>query len=365
MRLATFIETAQVQILAEAIAFAKTIPALQHTSEKALRDHLPEVLEAISADLRTSQTRAASILKSHGKATPGTSQTSAQTHGLTRAQDGINIEQLIAEFRALRSSILRLWAEAYPVGPDAFEDITRFNEAIDQAVAESVKVHADERERWRQIFLGIVGHDLRGPLHTISLTAALMRQQGSAPVQQTALLTRGIERMTGLLNTLLEYSRSNLGGDMPLQREPIDLSAVCADELDLQRAAYPDAEIEYAVQGNTEGVFDASWMRQAIGNLVTNAIKHGDAGTAVSVKMDGDANRARVSVENAGDLPPDEIEQLFEPLRRGRSGSGTLDRSHLGLGLFIARQVTTAHGGTIKGSSSEGRVRFTIDVPKY
>ena len=364
MRLATFLETARDQILDEAVAFARTIPALEHTGEQALRDHLPDVLKAISADLRTAQSRTEAIVKSHGHAPDASSQTSAETHGLTRAHDGIDIQQLVAEFRALRSSILRLWAEAHPVQPDAIDDIMRFNEAIDQAVAESVKFYAEERERWREIFLGVLGHDLRGPLSTISLTVAVLRKQGIAPVQQTAMLTRGVARMKSLLDTLLEYSRASLGVGMALQLESVDLASACGEELELQRAAHPDAEIDYDAHGPTDGAFDASWVREALGNLVSNAIKHGDTAEPVTVNLEGDDNYVRVIVENAGELPSDDIEKLFEPLRQGKIGSKQSDRTHLGLGLFIVRQVARAHGGDVTGSCSDRRVRFTMELPK-
>ena len=222
MRIATFLEVESEKVLEEVAAFAKTIPALKEVDEKTLRNHIPEVLKAISADLRTPQSRTESIEKSHGNAPPRASRSSAQTHGLMRAQSGIDIEQLVAEFRAMRSSVLRLWSEAHPFGPEAIEDITRFNEAIDQAVAESVQYYAQERARWHEIFLGVLGHDLRGPLNAVALTAELMVKQGIAPSQQTAMLQRGIIRMKTLLDSLLEYTRSNLGVGMALQVAPTD-----------------------------------------------------------------------------------------------------------------------------------------------
>lgn len=194
-----------------------------------------------------------------------------------RAQSGIDIEQLVAEFRALRSSILRLWTETYPIGPDTIHDITRFNEAIDQAVAESVQFYARERERWREIFLGVLGHDLRGPLNAVALMVELMARQGTAPAQQTAMLERGVHRMKTLLDSLLEYSRSNLGVGMVLHLAPTDLAAACSEEVQLQRLAHPGARIEFSAQGPTEGTYDASRVREALGNLVSNAVKHGDA----------------------------------------------------------------------------------------
>lgn len=365
MRLATFLEAARDQILEESVAFAKTIPALRLTSEKALRDHLPQVLEAISADLRSAQSRTQSIAKSQGDAPASSSRTSAQTHGLMRAQDGINVEQLVAEFRALRSSVLRQWAEAHPLGPTAIQDITRFNEAIDQAVAESVQFYADGRERWREIFLGVLGHDLRSPLTAIALTVEVMRKQGTAPQKQTALLARGVGRLKSLLDSLLEHCRVTLGAGMALQCGPVDLAGSCADELELQQAAHPDALFTYETQGQTHGAFDASRVREALGNLVSNAIKHGDPGEPILVRVEGAPDAVRILVENTGQLPADGIETLFEPLRQGNTGPARADRTHLGLGLFIVRQIARAHGGDAAGTCSANRVRFTIELPKH
>ncbi|KQW54134.1 sensor histidine kinase [Variovorax sp. Root411] len=364
MRLAIFLETAREQILEAAIAFAGTIPALRDTEKQMLRDHLPHVLKTISADLRSTQSRTESIAKARGEAVPSSFRTSAQTHGLMRAQMGISIEQLVAEFRALRSSILRLWGDAYPPGPGAIEEITRFNEAIDQAVAESVQFYAQERERWRQIFLGVLGHDLRGPLNAIALTVELMRAQAEVPSAQTALLERGVKRLTSLLDSLLECNRASFGAGMVLQRAPVDVAAACAEELELLRAAHPNARIQYEELGDNKGVFDTSRVREALGNLVSNAIKHGDPSEPAVVRVEGTDQSVRLSVENAGEIPPHEIELLFEPLHRRNVSSANAERTHLGLGLFIARQIARAHGGETTGTCSGRHVCFTIELPK-
>ncbi|KQR41438.1 sensor histidine kinase KdpD [Acidovorax sp. Leaf160] len=364
MRLARFLETDREAILSAASAYARTIPALASTDEETLRDHLPHLLESISADLRTTQTRQQSIEKSHGDAPEGGAVTSAQVHGLLRARRGISIEQLVAEFRALRSSILRLWMDKADVDGESVEDIIRFNEAIDQAVAESVQYYAQERERWRQIFLGVLGHDLRGPLSSIALTIEVMRRAGTAPTHQTALLSRAVKRLTSLLDSLLEYNRAGFGAGMQLQRRATDLRAACAEELELLRAAHPDAQIQLTADDAVHADVDASRVREALSNLVSNAVKHGKAGQPVIVTLAGDASVARVSVKNAGDIPAGEMESLFEPLRQRDSPSVRTERTHLGLGLFIARQIARAHGGDVVGASGNGTVAFTIHLPK-
>ncbi|MBT2303211.1 HAMP domain-containing histidine kinase [Variovorax paradoxus] len=369
MQLAAFIELAKEEILAESVAYARTITTLKDEDEVVLRNHLPRVLKAISADLHTAQSRTESIKKSHGDAPAagGGQETAAETHGLLRARSGLHIEQVVAEYRALRSCVLRLWSEAYPPDPDAVQDVGRFNEAIDQALAESVRVYATEVERWRQIFLGVLGHDLRSPLNAIALTAEVFaRRAPEALALHTATLKRGTRRMASLLDSLLEYNRLGLGGGMAIERASIDLEAACMEELELQRAAFPDARIELVVQGDTRGEFDGSRIREALGNLVTNAVKYGLPSKSVIVMLEGEDAAVRLSVENeaAQDIPASEMEQLFEPLHRGAVQRPGSDRTHLGLGLFIARQIARAHGGEVTGNSSAQRVRFTVTLPK-
>lgn len=188
-------------------------------------------------------------------------------------------------------------------------------------------------------------------------------EQGVAPPEQTAMLGRGAHRMQVLLDSLLEYSRSNLGVGMALHLAPADLAAACREEVELQRLAHPGAQIDFSSQGPTEGAYDASKVREALGNLVSNAVKHGDAGEAITVSVQGSADGVAISVENAGELAPEGMNELFEPLRRGRTGPGT-DRTNLGLGLFIARQIARAHHGDVRGHCEEHRVRFTLELPK-
>jgi hypothetical protein len=114
MRLSQFIEAEREAIIKDAIAYARSIKALEVMSEENLRNHLPHLLQSIALDLRTPQTRQESIDKSHDLAPPQAEVTSAQSHGLLRARLGLSIQQLVAEYRALRSSILRLYGQEPP-----------------------------------------------------------------------------------------------------------------------------------------------------------------------------------------------------------------------------------------------------------
>ena len=181
----------------------------------ALRDHLPDIVEAIVVDLRTPQTASEERNKSEGRALspPGKPRSAAGTHALHRAHSGYSISHLVSEYRALRASVLRLWADQPGLAGASPGDITRFNEAIDEAIAESVIHFAAEVERWRNIFLGVLGHDLRSPLASIVMTSELLaRMAVDAPVASVAQrLIRSGKRMRELLDRLLVYNRAQMG----------------------------------------------------------------------------------------------------------------------------------------------------------
>jgi signal transduction histidine kinase len=272
--------------------------------------------------------------------------------------------QLVAEYRALRASVLRLWAEREPVAVSVAE-VIRFSEAIDQAVAESVEFFSEETDQLRNVFLGVLGHDLRGPLNAIMLTAELIsRKTKDSPLTEVGVLIRSGRRMVSLLDTLLQYNRSALGGGMKIQREHTDLGKECAAEIELLSAALPEAQILFLAEGNTEGLFDASAVREALGNLVNNAATYGDDGP-ISVTLVGCSGAVLLEVSNTGDeIPSLEIPKLFQALQRGAAVQVSESRTNLGLGLFIVQQIAAAHGGQVQCVSSPSGTTFELALPR-
>lgn len=370
MRLADFIEKNVEPILSAAEAVAATmLPAASHLDSAALRDHMPMILAAVARDLRSTQTAEEQLAKSLGKqARPhGAPETAAQTHALLRAKAGFDIEQLVAEYRALRASVLRLWFEGGKAdGPEIQVDLVRFNEAIDQAVAESVAYFTAEMDRWRHVFLGVLGHDLRGPLNAILLTAEILSKMTTdAPLSRhTVRLIQSGKRMKTLLDDLLDFSRASLGLGLGLHLATVDLATICTEEVELLRSALPDVKISFRSEGETLGSFDGSRVREAVGNLVTNAARYGTPGAVINVALIGNVNNVRLSVSNAGvPIPKEDLHALFEPLRRGRPLDEMTDRANLGLGLFIVREIAKAHGGEIQVESAAGTTVFTMVLP--
>lgn len=369
MRLADFIDANTPLILEGAEAFARTqAPAGVELSAKELRNHLPYILKAIVLDLRSSQSPEARQAKSEGRAPPRTGPESAASyHGRTRAVAGFGLNQMVAEYRALRAAVLRLWADQETPSAESVGEVVRFNEAIDQALAESLAEYSLEVESWRQIFLGALGHDLRGPLTAVVFTADILmdKTRGTPYARYAERIHNGGERMSRLLDDLLAYSKSRLGAGMDLQREICDLGEAVVDEVEILRAALPGTAIRFHTTGTTQGRYDASRIREALHNLVTNAAKYGDPGTEVSIEVAGDADCVRLSVRNAGaPLSADALHAMFDPLRRGPINASNGEHVSLGLGLFLVREIATAHGGKVTGASADGYTTFVIALPR-
>jgi len=374
MRLGAFIERDLEAIVAEWEAFARaTIPAAQTMSGLALRDHASQILLAMSKDLRDPQTEEERHLKSQGLAQCGdTRETSAATHGVLRQLVGFDLPQLAAEYRAVRATVLRLWKQEMEViDATAIEDIARFNEAVDQALAESIASYSERVAHSRDTFLAILGHDLRSPLSAITAALLLLgdvRVQGPQRDRTLQVARRSARSMGQMITDLLEYTRTRLGRGIEVVRTPADLSALCRDVFEEIEAACPDRSFIAEIAHQLTAPFDAARMRQVLTNLLGNAVQHGDAQAPIRLTVTREGNDARIEVHNRGrPIPSDRLQVIFEPLVQVPNEDG--DRSDslntsLGLGLYIAREIVSAHGGVLSVASTPADgTTFSVCLP--
>jgi signal transduction histidine kinase len=373
MRLAEFIADNMEVILAEWEAFAASIlPAGANMTSLALRDHAPQILRALVKDIATTQTREAQAEKSKGRAPrlPGSPATAAQTHAVLRAQGGCDINQLVAEYRALRASVLRLWIDACPLDEASGREIIRFDEAIDQAIAESVGDFHAQVEQSRNLFLGMLGHDMRTPLNAIVATASLLTALNAGEQVSAAAgrLIRSGASMRLLLDDLVDFNRTHLGLGIKVVQTDIDLAEELGAEVEQLRSVYPDRRIELAVTGDAVGHVDGGRLKQVLRNLVSNAIVHGSPETPVRVVLVGDEVQIRLEVTNEGPpIDPSVQSQMFDPLKRGLAQTSSDEYSDgLGLGLFIVREVVLAHGGRVevRSDTKAEETTFTVILPR-
>jgi signal transduction histidine kinase len=375
MRLAEFILANREPILAEWEAFARTCtPASGAMDITALRDHANEMLTVIAKDLGTPQGGSEQEEKSKGRApdeVDGES-TAAEEHGAGRAESGFTMEQMVSEYRALRASVIRLWVEARgELVPADVEDLTRFNEAIDQSLAESVTRYTQDLEHSKEMFLAILGHDLRTPLGAVFTSSRFMLDTGELREPFLTLTTRiasSSTRMVQLVGDLLDFTRSRLGGGIPIVREPMNMGKAVHDVVDEIAAAHPEHTIEIDARGELQGDWDCARISQVLANLVGNALEHGSDGT-VTVEVGGDDDEVRIAVSNRGHaIPTDQLNGIFNPMKprapaaNPPAGGPT---GNLGLGLYIAERIVTAHGGRIGVESSDADgTTFTVHLPR-
>lgn len=368
MRLSEFLGSSRDAIVAYSVEFAGRIPSLSGSriSLDILRDHLTRVLDEIALDLEQPQTSEESMRKSRGRAPRAPAATAAQLHGQFRAVSGLTIEQLVAEYRVLRSSVLRMWSEAST--PDEFtaQDTMRFHEAIDQAVAESVTFFSAEIEHWRALLLGVVGHDLRGPLNAVLLTSeVLMHEVAGTPLATYAeSITRSGRRIGTLLDSLLEYNTASLGTGMVLHRTPGDLVEALRDEIALLRTSLPGREIRLSSPAHCQADLDFSRVREALANLVYNAAQHGLPGSPIDVALEQAPGKVLLAVANEAEpMDPATLQGLFEPLPRRTFEGSRRETRNLGLGLFIVRTIARAHGGDASAHMRDRKVTFEMTLP--
>lgn len=377
MRLSDFILANRESILAEWEAFARTCsPASGSMDVEALRDHADQMLTAIATDLQTPQNRVAQTEKSkgHAPAAHRDSTTAAEEHGAGRAESGFSVEQMVAEYRALRASVIRLWTkEKGELVPADVEDLTRFNEAIDQSLAESVTEYNQGVEQSKEMFLAILGHDLRTPLGAIYTSAKFMLDTAELEEPHRTLTQRianSAARTVDMVGELLDFTRARLGGSIPVVRAKVNLGRVVRDVVDEVLGAHPECRIHVDTRGDEMGEWDQARLSQALTNLIGNAVTHGATGTTVTVEMRGEKEQVTITIHNRGAaIQSSRIDGIFNPMK-GNEGAakagGRGPTGSLGLGLYIAERIVSAHGGRIAVESSEAAgTTFTICLPRH
>ena len=198
----------------------------------ALQDHIVELLTFIADDLESAQTDHEQAEKSQGlgSAEGEFTRSAAEIHAALRLADGFNIDQMVSEYRALRASVVKQWTVANPtLSTTDLDDMTRFNEAVDQAMAESVAEYTRMINQSRDMFLGVLGHDLRNPIGAVLMAARRMTKIGTQYDKQNVMagqIAQTMERATSILDDLLELTRSAFGSEIPLRRMPLDVAVL-------------------------------------------------------------------------------------------------------------------------------------------
>lgn len=352
MRLSVFILNNLDEILKEWEEFAATLAPLKDAARIELRDHAAAVLRVIAADLNTPQAESVSIAKSRGLGEVTGIDTAAEVHAAARMSSGLNGDQVLAEFRALRSSVLRLWARSTEIATaEEIQDMVRFNEAIDQAQSESMTRYSKLLRDAQSLFLAILGHDVRSPLGAVSMGAQVLLHDQTLPSKVLKVGLRifnSSKRVDEIVRDLLDFSTSHLGDGIPIDPYTVDLSTLCVDVVEEIRTFHPDRQIELVCQGNLSGTWDGARLSQAFSNLISNAVQHGKPEGVVEITVSGDEAGICFEVKNDSEVIPEvKLRALFDPVKsfaiRPPSERIPSRVQNLGLGLYVVKEIVKAH----------------------
>ena len=364
MDLAEFIDAERVTIVAEWETFARSLlPEADGMTGPALRDHADEILSAIVEDMRSRQTEAEQAEKSKGRGTAQRLGAIGKVHAALRIEIGFKLGQMVAEYRALRASVLRLWEKR---GTDP-AGVTRFNESIDEALTEAVHQFVETTEHYRDQSLGILGHDLRNPLSAIIMGSTLLvnaEELSDKSVRTAARMLNSANRMNRMIGDLLDLTRTRFGDLIPVVPRPIDLEPLCRQVVAELEGLRPDGGLRFTSAGDLHGEWDSDRISQVLSNLVRNAILYGASTEPVSLVAKDNGNEVVLEVHNGGPSIPKSVQAtIFEPMVR-HAGSEH-KTTGLGLGLYIVSQIVLAHSGTVEVTSSDaGGTTFTVHLPR-
>ncbi len=377
MRLAPFIVSHTNAILDAWEAFARTLLPGTKMDSLALRDHAADILLATVRDMESVQTAAMSLEKSNGYSDGSAFSIrlngASGEHAIGRLSSGFNLLQLVAEYRALRASVLSLWRTSLPTADHHdLDDLSLFHESIDQSLATAVNTYTKRIDESRDIFLSILGHDLRNPLSAIAMSAHMLPRANKLDPESTKFASNiagSVKVMNRMISDLLDYTRTRLGAGMPVVRAPMDIGIVCREVAAEFQSSHPAMKLQIESAGDLTGEWDSQRLRQVVSNLLGNAIQHGDRTQLIEMSLNGNHAGVDVAIRSQGTpIPPGEMVKIFDPLVRGASAETVKHNrpGSIGLGLYIARELVIAHGGTIdvKSSAAEGTV-FTFHLQHH
>ena len=338
----------------ERMALAR-LPHLRQLDRRALLDHLPEFLYGL-----------ASWVEGDEDAGRRGFEALAEGHAVQRLGHGVDLHTMSTEYQILRNVILERLLLVQ--SSDAVcRALVQLNDGIDYAVNEAVRRYTGSRDRIRERFVGILGHDLRIPLNAVGLAAAQISAHPCDDPKHARMATtiqRSSDRMVRMIADVIDFAHAHLGQGIPAVPTLADLGEICEEAAGELRLNHPERKIQVELSGDLRGHVDRDRLVQALSNLIGNAVQHGRDPIIVSAR-EGDAKDTVITqVKNFGTaIPPELAKRLFDPFRVGHEGTNR-PRTNLGLGLYIVQQIALTHGAVCTVRSDETETVFEIVWPR-
>jgi signal transduction histidine kinase len=397
MRLADFILANVEPILAEWEMFARSVWPGEATDPTTLRDHAEAVLRATASDMVSAQTDVQQSDKSKGDGLAGTDSdrvnAASTKHGFDRAASGFDLAELVAEYRALRASVFRLWRESKPSADGSdLEDLTRFNESIDQSLTAAVlsftheakqcqgqlvaeqaaRMGAETANRAKDNFLATLSHEMRTPLNAIVGWLSILSSKDCTSDdlhEGLDVIERNTNAQVRLIEDILDVSRI-VSGKLRLETRSCGLAEIIDASVNAVRSDAEARGVALDVRldpSARHAPCDPDRIQQVVWNLLSNAVKFTPKGGRISVTLKREQSSLQIEVSDNGQgISPELLPYIFDRFRQADDGTRRKSRG-LGLGLSIVKHLVELHGGTVEAhSAGEGHgSTFTVRLPVH
>lgn len=265
-----------------------------------------------------------------------------------------------------------LWKETVQLTAEhwSHEDLDIARKLLDE-LRRAQNARSSELNTARDQLMAMLGHDLRDPLHSISMAARMLEKNNPAEggaISQAGRLGQRIQlsssRMQRLVSQVMDMSRLQSRMGLGLQPVAIDLVQIVADLIDEARTAYPHTLLDSDLPATLPALVDADRIAQVLSNLISNARHHGDAGHPIAVHLQENDTGPLIEIRNvAPPIAPEIAAHMFTPFKSSAMGNSR-NRSGLGLGLYIAHEIVQGHGGTISYHYQAPHVLFNVQLKK-
>lgn len=287
-----------------------------------------------------------------------------ELHAAQRLRHGYDIDDVIAEYRALRRSLLSIVLDTASPNQELLRDVVRLNDAVDQALAASSAWHSARLARSREVITASLGNDLHGPLGAMRASARYLLGRDdldSACFDAAGRVLDGCSVIQPIIDDLLDFSRAGLAAALPMHTRQVVLSKLYESAVEDLKTAHPDADIRFTCADEVIGKWDEVRMVQMIGELVANAMTDNRRGDTVSIALaPDDAGNAVLTVQNFEQaFDAESLPFMFDPVGKAQdAGDGP------GRGLFIANEIAVAQRGSIAVDSSvAGGTTYVVTLP--
>ncbi|MDR3352790.1 MAG: heavy metal sensor histidine kinase [Zoogloeaceae bacterium] len=269
-----------------------------------------------------------------------------------------------------RMDVACLPAELAPLGQDLNAMLDRLEEAFARLSG----------------FASDIAHELRTPVTILTTQAQVALARARSPEEYREALYSSLEeceRLSRMIGDMLFLAQAENGLMLP-SREAVALPALLRALVEFYGLLAEEKSVRLVVTGEAEVMGDPLMLRRALGNLISNAIRHTDSGGEICIRLQTSPEAVLIRVENPGEtIPPQSLERIFERFGGRQASSpqteengaanfsrqaekemtGPRQAGGTGLGLAIARSIAIAHGGSLEAASANGLTHFTLRLP--